>query len=60
MQRGATNTNETVIYMAAYRTKKEESAGLCLPEDREEVEEVFRQLAHHLLMAVRVISKHCH
>lgn len=60
MQRGATNTNETVIEMAAYRVKKEESKGLYLPSDKEEAEAVFRELAHHLLMAVRVISKHCH
>jgi hypothetical protein len=60
MQRGATKTDETVIDMAAYRTRKQESGGLILPTDREEAEEVFRQLAHHLLMAVRVISRNCH
>jgi hypothetical protein len=60
MQHGATKTDETVIDLAAYRTRKKESDGVCLPEDREEAEEVFRQLAHHLLMAVRVITRHCH
>jgi hypothetical protein len=60
MQRGATKTDERVVDLTAYRIQKEESGGLVLPPDREDAEEVFRQLAHHLLMAVRVISKHCH
>jgi hypothetical protein len=49
-----------VVDLTAYRIQKEESGGLVLPPIREDAEEVFRQLAHHLLMAVRVISKHCH
>lgn len=60
MQRGATKTDETVIDMAAYRARKDEPAGVFLPDDREEAEAMFRDLAHHLLMAVRIITRHCH
>lgn len=53
--------SDRVIDLDSYRSRKRVTRDkLKLPPGREETEALLNELAHHLLMAVRVITSHCH
>jgi hypothetical protein len=59
MQSSAEKSDE-VIDLDSYRSRKSVGHKLKLPPSREETEDLLNEIAHHLLMAVRVITSHCH
>lgn len=59
MQISAEESDE-VIDLDSYRSRKSVESKLKLPAGREETEALLNELAHHLLMAVRAITTHCH
>jgi hypothetical protein len=59
MQSSAEKSDE-VIDLDSYRSRKSVDHKLKLPPSREETEDLLNEIAHHLLMAVRVITSHCH
>lgn len=59
MQLSAEESDE-VIDLESYRSRKSVQPALKLPAGREETEALLNEIAHHLLMAVRAITTHCH
>jgi hypothetical protein len=59
MQPSAEKSDE-IIDLDSYRSRKSVEHKLKLPPTREETEELFNEVAHHLLMAVRAITSRCH
>jgi len=53
--------SDRIIDLDSYRSRKSVTPNkLKLPPGREETEALLNELAHHLLMAVRVITTYCH
>lgn len=59
MQSSAEKSDE-VIDLDSYRSRKSVENRLKLPASREQTEQLLNEVAHHLLMAVRAITAHCH
>lgn len=53
----STDEGQKVVDFNAYKSHRDEVMRLRLPPDPSEAEELLNEIAHHLLMAVRAITR---
>jgi len=60
MQQSAEQSDNHVVDLDSYRSRKSVQSKLKLPPGRDETEALFNEIAQHLLMAIRAITASCH